>query len=581
MVIKTLMKSIKQYKKESVLSPICMIFEVIAEVLIPFYMAKLINNGVEGGDTGYIMKMGLVLLMFAALALIWGTFSGIYAARAGAGLAANLRYDIFSNIQRFSFSNIDKFSPSSLVTRLTTDVTNVMMAYQAIIRQAVRSIVMVSFALYMVYSISPNLASVFFIITPILAIGLFGIIMKVHPIFVLAFRTYDRLNNVVQENLHAIRVVKSFVREEVENEKFGKISTEIFEHFTRAQKRIAYNAPFMQLCTYACMIMISWIGAKLVTSRAITTGELMSIFTYIMQILMNLMMLSIVFVMIIISRASAGRITEVLTEQSTLKNPDNPVMKVDNGAISFNNVSFSYVDDMEKLCLSGINVDIKAGETIGIIGGTASSKSTIVQLIPRLYDATEGAVFVGGRDVREYDIETLRNEVAMVLQQNVMFSGTIKENLRWGNADATDEELVHACRLAQADGFIKSFPNGYDTYIEQGGTNVSGGQRQRLCIARALLKNPKILILDDSTSAVDTGTDALIQQAFDLEIPNITKIIIAQRISSVQQASRVIVMDGGRISAIGTHDELLKTSDIYREVFETQTIGGGDFDAEK
>ena len=581
MVIRTLMKSIRQYRKESFLSPLFMLLEVIMEVLIPFYMASLIDNGIRGGDMAYIFQIGAVLAAFAVMSLTFGTLSGSFAATAAAGMTANLRHDMFNNIQKFSFSNLDRFSAASIVTRLTTDVTNILMAYQAIIRQAVRSIAMISFCLIMAFRINAQAARVFMLVVPVLGIGLFLIILNVHPIFVRALRTYDRLNGLVQENLHGIRVVKSFVREDVEKDKFEKISSEIFKYFTKAQKRVAFNPALIQLCTYTGMILISWIGAKLIVGGSMTTGELMSMFSYVMQTLMSLMLLSIVFIMIIISRASAGRITEVLNEQSDLQNPENPIMVVSNGSVSFRDVSFSYVGDRDKFCLAEINIDIKSGETIGIIGGTGSSKSTLIQLIPRLYDVTGGAVLVGGQDVRDYDIETLRNEVAVVLQQSVLFSGTVEENIRWGNANATDEEIRRVCALAQADGFIEEFPDGYNTHIEQGGINVSGGQRQRLCIARALLKHPKILILDDSTSAVDTKTDAFIQKAFKEEIPDTTKIIIAQRVSSVQDADRIIVMEGGKVSALGTHDELMKNSVIYREVYQTQTQGGGDFDEEK
>ena len=578
MIIRTLAKSIRQYKKASILSPLFMILEVVMEVLIPFFMADLIDNGITNNNMSHIAKMGCVLIIFALLSLLFGTFSGSFSAKASAGMAANLRHDMFNNIQKFSFSNIDRFSSASLLTRLTTDVTNIQMAYQAIIRLAVRSITMITFSLVIAFNINSQVSLVLLIAVPVLGIGLLSIILNVHPIFVKAFKTYDKLNGIVQENLHGIRTVKSFVREDHEKEKFGKISTKIYNYFTKAQRLVAFNTPLNQFCIYCAIILISWIGAKLIVAGSMTTGELTSMFSYIMQILMSLMLMSMVFVMIIISRTSAERIVEVLNEVSDLSNPENPLTNVSDGSICFSGVNFSYVGDMNKICLENINIEIKSGQTIGIIGGTGSSKSTLVQLIPRLYDVTDGAVLVGGHDVRKYDIETLRNEVAVVLQQNVLFSGTINENIRWGNELASDDEIRHVCSVAQADRFIKGFPDGYNTYIEQGGTNVSGGQRQRLCIARALLKKPKILILDDSTSAVDTKTDALIQKTFKEELPEITKIIIAQRISSVQDADRIIVMDNGKISAYGTHCELMDSSTIYKEVYQTQTQGGGDFD---
>lgn len=580
-MIKKLAKAIRQYKKPSILSPVFMVFEVVTEVMIPFLMAGLIDIGITGGNMSYIAKTGVILFTFALLSLGFGIVSGSFAAQASAGFAGNLRYDIFCNVQKFSFINIDKFSTASLVTRLTTDITNVQNAYQMIIRQAVRAPVMIILALVMSFRLNAKISLIFLAVIPILGFGLFYIILNVHPIFVRGFKTYDRLNTIVQENLHGIRVVKSYVREDVEKAKFGVISDNIYKDFTKAQKRVAFNAPLMQLCVNACMIFIAWVGAKLIVKGTMSTGELMSIIAYTMQILMNLMLLSIVFVMIIIARASAERIVEVLEEKSDLENPDNPVREVKDGEIIFQNVDFSYVNDKNKLCLSEINIKIASGETIGIIGGTGSSKTSLVQLIPRLYDVTEGSVLIGGVDVRDYDIETLRNEVAVVLQKNMLFSGTIKENLRWGNPNADDREIQRVCRLAQADEFIESFPNGYDNYIEQGGTNVSGGQKQRLCIARALLKKPKILILDDSTSAVDTKTDLSIRKAFKDEIPGTTKLIIAQRISSVQHADRIIVMDGGKISAVGTHETLLDSSQIYKEVYHSQKQGGGDFDAEK
>lgn len=576
-MLKRLASCIRQYKKDSVLAPVYMVIEVAAEILIPFLMADLIDKGISAGNMDYIWKMGSILVLISFLSLAFGVLSGVYAARASAGFARNLRKDMYYNVQTFSFSNIDKFSTASIVTRLTTDVTNVQNAFQMIIRMAVRSPIMLILALVMSFSINASLSLVFLAAIPILGLGLYLIISKVHPIFERVFRTYDKLNNVVQENLHGIRVVKSYVREEYEEEKFGTISENIFEDFTRAEKRVAFNMPLMQLCIYSCMLLISWIGAKLIVGNAMTTGQLMSVITYAMQILMSLMMLSMIFVMITISRASAERIVEVLEELPDLTNADNPVYKVKDGSISFKNVDFSYAKDKNKLCLSGVDFNIASGETVGILGGTGSSKTSLVQLIPRLYDVTDGEILVGGVDVRQYDIETLRNEVAVVLQKNVLFSGTIKENLRWGLDDATDEEMIRICKLAQADEFIQGFPDGYDTYIEQGGTNVSGGQKQRLCIARALLKKPKVLILDDSTSAVDTRTDALIRKAFREEIPGTTKLIIAQRVSSVQEADKIIVMEGGRIHSMGTHEELLKNDQIYQEVYYSQ-MKGGDFD---
>lgn len=580
-MIKKLAKSIRQYKKPSVLSPIFMALEVAMEVMIPFLMARLIDNGITAGNMSYITGMGLLLFVFAALSLCLGSMSGIFAAKASAGFAANLRHDMFNNVQKFSFSNIDKFSSASLITRLTTDVTNVQNAYQMIIRQAVRAPIMLILALILSFSVNAKISLIFLIAIPVLGFGLFSIIMNVHPIFVRGFKTYDKLNTIVQENLSGIRVVKSYVREEEEKDKFNRVSGKIYDYFTKAQKRLAFNAPLMQLCVNTSMLVAAWMGAKLIVGGSMTTGELMSIIAYIMQTLVALMLLSIVFIMIIIARTSAERIVEVLEEVSDLQNPSHPVMEVKDGEIIFQNVDFSYVNDKNKLCLQGVDLKINSGETIGIIGGTGSSKTTFVQLISRLYDVTEGAVLVGGVDVRDYDLESLRNEVAVVLQKNTLFSGTIKENLRWGNAQAGDEELERVCRLAQAHEFITSFPQGYDTYIEQGGTNVSGGQKQRLCIARALLKKPKILILDDSTSAVDTKTDQLIRKAFKEEIPNTTKLIIAQRISSVQHADRIIVMDGGRINAVGTHEELLESNQIYSEVYHSQQQGGGDFDEKK
>jgi len=576
-MIKRLARCIRQYKKDTVLAPVFMVLESAAEILIPFLMASLIDKGISVGNMDYIWKMGIVLVLVSFFSLFFGVLSGAYAAKASVGFARNLRKDMYYNVQTFSFSNIDKFSTASIVTRLTTDVTNVQNAFQMLVRMAVRSPVMLIMALGTSFSINVELSLIFLGIIPILGVGLYVIMNGVHPIFERVFRTYDRLNNVVQEDLHGIRVVKSYVREAYEEEKFDTISENIFKDFTKAEKKLAFNMPLMQLCIYSCMLLIAWIGAKLIVGSSMTTGQLMSVITYAMQILMSLMMLSMVFVMITISRASAERIVEILDEVPDLTNGENPVYEVKDGSISFENVDFSYAKDKNKLCLSGVNVNITSGETVGILGGTGSSKTSLVQLIPRLYDATDGAVLVGGVDVRQYDIETLRNEVAVVLQKNTLFSGTIKENLRWGAETATDEEMVRICKLAQADEFIQSFPDGYDTYIEQGGANVSGGQKQRLCIARALLKKPKVLILDDSTSAVDTRTDALIRKAFREEIPGTTKIIIAQRVSSVQDADKIIVMESGRVHSTGTHEELLKSDHIYQEVYYSQ-MKGGDFD---
>ena len=573
-MIKKLLCSVREFKRDSLLSPLFITFEVIMEVIIPVLMANLIDKGIDAGNMSFILKMGLALVISAMISLAFGALAGKHAAIGSAGFARNLRHDMYYNVQNFSFSNIDKFSTASIVTRLTTDVSNVQNAYQMIIRMAVRAPIMLIFAMTMAFSVNSKLSLIFLGCVPILGIGLYLIIRKAHPIFERVFKTYDKLNNVVQENLHGIRVVKSYVREDFEEKKFEAISEDIYKDFTKAEKTIAYNMPLMQLCMYSCMLLISWIGARLIVGSEMTTGQLMSFITYVMQILMSLMMLSMVFVTIIISKASAERIVEILEEESDIKNCENPVRVVKDGAIAFNNVSFSYGNREDKLSLKKVNLEIKSGETIGILGGTGASKTTLVQLIPRLYDVTSGTLTVGGVDVKKYDIETLRNEVAMVLQKNVLFSGTIKENLRWGNEKATEEELKRACCLAQADEFIETFPEKYDTYIEQGGTNVSGGQKQRLCIARALLKKPKILILDDSTSAVDTKTDALIRRAFNEEIPDTTKIIIAQRISSVEEADKIIVMEGGEINGIGTHGELLKNNPIYKEVYISQMKGG-------
>jgi ATP-binding cassette subfamily B protein len=537
-------------------------------------MARLIDQGINVGNMEKITQYGLLLVVMAIVSLMFGALSGHFAAVASCGFAKNLRREMFEKVQTFSFFNIDKFSTSSLVTRLTTDVTNIQNAYQMIIRVAVRSPIMFISAIVLSLSISPKMSSIFFCVMPILLIALILIVSNAHPTFMKVFKTYDKLNNVVQENLRGIRVVKSFVREDYEREKFNGVSGEIYKLFSKAERLISLNQPLMMFCMDLCMLLISWIGAKLIITTnqvSLTTGELTSMISYAMQILMSLMMFSMVFVMITMSRASAERVVEVLEEKSDLNNCENPIKSVPNGDIDFEDVNFSYSKKLDNLCLKSVNLHIKQGETVGIIGGTGSSKSTFVQLIPRIYDTTSGTVKVGGIDVKKYDIETLRNEVAMVLQKNVLFSGTIKENLRWGDQNATDEQIKHVCELAQADDFIQNFPKKYDTYIEQGGTNVSGGQKQRLCIARALLKKPKILILDDSTSAVDTKTDTLIRKAFREEIPNTTKIIIAQRVSSVMDADKIIVLDNGAIVGFGNHDELLKTNSIYQEVYYSQT----------
>lgn len=581
-MIKTLAKSIREYKKDSILTPVLVSLEVILEVIIPLLMARLIDFGIDKGNMIYIWKIGAFLLLAAFISLFLGAAAGKTAAYASAGLAKNLRKDMYYNVQKFSFSNIDRFSTSSIVTRLTTDVTNVQNAYQMMIRMAMRAPVMLVFSLICAFRVDAGLSMVFLICIPVLGVGLYMIIGRVHPIFRKVFKTYDKLNHIVQENVRGIRVVKSFVREDYENQKFQDISGTIYKDFSKAEKMIAFNMPLMQFCMYVCMLIFSWFGARAIVASGgnpatgLSTGELMSLITYAMQILMSLMMLSMVFVMLIISKASAERITEILVEESDLKNGENTVKEVKDGSVEYENVSFCYSKKANKKCLTGVNLKIASGETIGIIGGTGSSKTTLVQLIPRLYDVTAGTLRVGGIDVRDYDIEVLRNQVAMVLQKNELFSGTIKENLRWGNAQASDEELIRVCQLAQADDFVQSFPDGYDTHIEQGGANVSGGQKQRLCIARALLKRPRILILDDSTSAVDTKTDSMIRKALREEIPETTKIIIAQRISSVQDADKIIVLNDGKIDGFGTHKELLKNNVIYREVYESQQKEGNE-----
>ena len=571
-----LLKSVREFKKDALLTPFFVVLEVVMEVIIPLVMALLIDKGIDGQDMAAIWKYGIILVLCAMLALVFGAAAGTFAARASTGFARNLRHDMYYNVQNFSFSNIDKFSTGSIVTRLTTDVTNVQNAFQMCTRIAVRCPVMLVFALFMAMKINSRMALVFLAVLPILAIGM-GILMKVvGPVFERAFKIYDRMNTVVQENVRGIRVVKTYVREDHETEKFEGVSGMLYRTFSKAQKTMAGVMPLMQFCMYACMLLISWFGARLIVGGSMTTGELTSMFSYAMQILMSLMMVAMVFVMITMAKASAERVAEILDEQPDLHNPANPIHEVKDGAIEFDDVSFSYKGDERKLALKNVNLHIKAGQTVGILGGTGSAKSTLVQLIPRLYDTTHGTVKVGGVDVRDYDIEALRDQVAMVLQKNVLFSGTIKENLRWGDENASDEELERVCRLAQADEFIQQMPDKYDTHIEQGGSNVSGGQKQRLCIARALLKKPKILILDDSTSAVDTKTDALIRKAFAEEIPDTTKIIIAQRVSSVQDADQIVILDGGTVQAVGTHDELLAANTIYQEIYNQQNRKGGE-----
>lgn len=573
-MVKQLSGCVRQYKKDAVLTPLFVIGEVVLEVMVPLIMANLIDFGINTGDMGYVIKTGIILIIFCMASLFCGVMSGKYAASASAGFAANLRQDMYYKVQDYSFKNIDKFSTASIVTRLTTDVTNIQMAFMMVIRIAVRSPIMLISAFFAVLSINKKIALIYLIVIPILGIGLYFIMTRAHPIFKRVFKKYDKLNAIVQENLMGIRVVKSFVREDHEIEKFDASSKDIYNDFTKVEKLLAFNNPLMQFCVFTCILVSSWLGAKLIVGGEMMTGNLVSIMTYTMQMLMSLMILSMVFVMITMSKTAAERVCEILNEVPDIKDNENPVYTVKDGSISFKNVNFSYTDNVDKLSLKNFNLDIKSGETIGIIGGTGSSKSTFVQLIPRLYDVTEGSVEVGGIDVRNYDLEALRNDVAFVLQKNTLFSGTIKENLRWGNENASDEEIIKVCKLACADEFIEQFPDKYDTYIEQGGTNVSGGQKQRLCIARALLKKPKILILDDSTSAVDTATDAKIRKAFKEEIPNTTKLIIAQRISSVQESDKIIVLNNGKIESIGTHEELLKSSPIYKEVYESQTKGG-------
>lgn len=573
-MIKKLAQSIREYKKDSILTSLFVSVEVVLEVVIPLIMSKLIDDGIYMGNMQMVYKIGLELVILAILSLLFGMFSGIYGSKASSGFAKNLRQDLYYKVQDFSFSNIDKFSTSSLITRLTTDVTNIQFAYQMIIRIAVRAPLMLLISLAFAMSINVKLSLIFLIAIPILGVGLYLIIKNVHPIMKKVFKTYDKLNNVVEENVAGIRMVKSFVIENDEQEKFENVSNEIYKGFTKAETILALNNPLMQFSMYLCIILISYFGAKTIVTTnmaELSTGELMTMLTYSMQILSSLMILSMILVMITISKSSAERIVEVLNEEPDIKNPESPIEEIKNGEIEFKNVSFSYVKDKEKECLKDINLKIESGQTIGIIGGTGAGKTSLINLIPRLYDVTEGEVLIAGNNVKEYDIKKLRDSVACVLQKNVLFSGTIKENMRWGDIDATDEEIINACKHAQADEFIQSFPDKYDTYLEEGGTNVSGGQKQRLCIARALLKKPKILILDDSTSAVDTKTDSLIQKAFKEDLPKTTKIIIAQRISSLESCDKIIVMDDGKIDEIGTHEELLKNNKIYKEVYESQT----------
>ena len=576
-MIRTIAKEIKEYKWASIATPLFMLLEVLMETLIPYLMASIIDKGVNAGDIGHIYRIGGLMIVAAAIGLLAGMAGGRFGAKASAGLAKNLRESMFGHIQTFSFANIDKFSTAGLVTRLTTDISNIQNAYQMVLRMMMRAPSSMVCALIMAFAINRRLASIYLIAVVFLGIILFFIIRHATRYFQMAFPKYDELNASVQENVSAIRVVKAYVREEHETSRFQKASENIYRIFVKAEHNVIVNAPLMQFTVYTCIILISWTGAKMIVSNELTTGELMSLLTYCMNILMSLMMLSMVFVMISMSTASMERVCEVLNETSDLANPVHPVHEVADGSISFSHVNFSYKKDSAEPVLKDITLDIRSGETVGIIGATGSAKSSLVSLISRLYDVTAGEVRVGGRNVKDYDMASLRNQVSVVLQNNVLFSGSIYDNLRWGDPNASDEECQRACRLACADDFIRSFPDGYNTHIEQGGNNVSGGQKQRLCIARALLKKPKILILDDSTSAVDTATDANIRRAFRNKIPNTTKLIIAQRISSVQDADRILVLDEGRINGFGTHEELLASNEIYREVYESQTKGGGDF----
>ena len=577
-MLKRILSEVKEYKFPSIMTPICMILEVLFETLIPFLMASIIDGGIEKGDMHHVIIVGLMMVGVAVLSLLTGIGGGAFGSKASAGFAKNLRESMYNNIQTFSFKNIDKFSTAGLVTRLTTDVNNVQMAYQMCLRMAMRAPFSMICALIMAFYINARISSIYLIAVVLLAIVLSFIIKRATKTFKEAFPKYDALNESVQENVSAIRVVKAYVREEREISKFKTASQNIYEIFKKAEYNVIINGPVMQFTVYSCMILISWIGAKMIVADSLTTGELTSLLAYCMNILMSLMMLSFVFVMITMSSASVERIYEVLTETPDITNPENPINEVKDGSIVFDHVNFAYNEESSEYVLKDINLEIKSGETIGIMGGTGSAKTSLVNLISRLYDVSEGEVRVGGEDVRKYDLETLRNNVSVVLQKNVLFTGTILDNLRWGNKDATKEQCIEACKLACADDFINSFPEGYETEISQGGTNVSGGQKQRLCIARALLKQPKVLILDDSTSAVDTATDARIRKAFKEYIPSVTKLIISQRVSSIMDADRIIVMEEGKVAGFGTHEELMATNDIYKEIYETQTSGGGDFD---
>ena len=578
-MIKTLSRCVREYKWPAILAPVCMVGEVYMETKIPLVLAKVVDEGVSVGNMVAVVSNGGLLVLYALISLIFGIASAVMASYAATGFARNLRRDMYYKVQDFDFGNIDKFSTASIVTRLTSDVANIQMTFQMLIRMAIRCPMMLILATANAFSVSPRLCIIYCVVLPLMGLGLFILIRMVFPVFDRVFKTYDKLNNVVQENVHGIRVVKSFVREDRETDKFSSVSESIYKDFCKAEQTMAFGNPLIQFAVYTCILVISYVGATMVVASGnnanlgLTTGQLTSMFTFTTQILSSLMMLSMVFVMVTMSRAPMRRTTEILTEEPELKNHENPMETVKDGSVDFDNVSFRYSKTADRDALENINLHIASGMTVGVLGGTGSGKSTLVQLIPRLYDVSEGSIKVGGVDVRDYDVGRLRDAVSMVLQKNVLFSGSIRENLRWGNPNATDEEITHACQIACADEFIRSFPDGYDTHIEQGGTNVSGGQKQRLCIARALLKKPKILILDDSTSAVDTRTDASIRQALSGEIPETTKIIIAQRIASVQECDLILVMDGGRIVAQGKHDELLRTSDIYREVYESQTKG--------